>query len=986
MFLKRILCFYVLFSTQNYMYSQGIDATTPSGPSTSTFSTYQDNPVSYHTGTPNIGYELLSLSTRSTQVSFNLRLQYHPNNVANHHAASDVGLGWTFFGGGVISKNITGRPDEQQTIASIPPERYTTAFDDLFYYDVMGYSGRFKFVKKASGGVELINLTPNKLQFEFVNSSATHLIIDSFAIIDDKGIRYEFNKYDITEFKFSSLPPTSIGRSAFFLTKIVNSNLETLAELEYQETYNRFSFGEKVVSYHKLHRITAMGYGSLVFDYSTNSGLLNSRNDMSQLNTVSLLDTGNIVKRQCGLEYTLRDFQKKTGSNDTVRFLNKILYKGSDNVVYNSYEFDYYSYGFGNNYQDIQVDNYGFTSIINTCEVEQLALPIVSTSANHRTVNDGVLHKVKMHSGGHIEYNFESNRANYIDYKLAVPELNFNSLNLDDDFNESYLTRQNNSMLYEHENDTTGLVELMAAHNIDNYTFEEVSTFSFDTTFNSLDRILLWSEPADIFIVLNGTPYPTPLILDDSQLFLSYQIKTPLGAVMDTFHLFNYQQGTRCVNLSTGAYLPAGSYTLTIGSHNGGNGTVTIYKRKKKPVLKNWQYAGGVRIKEINYFTEQGALDPVQSTYYSYDDFDELGHSSGKLILTRPISTFNGYDAVVQYKNIKVTNGNGYTKYYYYSPYDVREPHNSEWRFYPILAKGLLDYYEVYNQQHVLQEKVKYYYELEYADSHEYLYYGSVLTFGNVHVRNYYDKKVYRKKEEYLQGTAPVVTKMVDINNNVNYKLSSTLYDHEDKKHRTNYQYITDLPTEPHATSLVAKNIISFPITVESFYDGQPLSRSKTLYKNWGNNLFQPEMSQSAKANQLLETKNKIVALDNKTENPFEIKQENGMSITYLWGYNKTLLIAKIENATQAQLLTLLGVSDLANITESHLTAINNLRTSLPEALVTTYTHIPLVGVSTITDPKGDMVSYYYDNFGHLKEVRDKDNNIITEYKNHYRP
>jgi YD repeat-containing protein len=54
--------------------------------------------------------------------------------------------------------------------------------------------------------------------------------------------------------------------------------------------------------------------------------------------------------------------------------------------------------------------------------------------------------------------------------------------------------------------------------------------------------------------------------------------------------------------------------------------------------------------------------------------------------------------------------------------------------------------------------------------------------------------------------------------------------------------------------------------------------------------------------------------------------------------------------------------------------------------LVTTIKHIPLVGVSEITDPKGDKVTYEYDNFNRLKTVKDKEGNLVSENQYHYRP
>ncbi|WP_374670182.1 RHS repeat domain-containing protein [Flavobacterium sp. NRK F7] len=53
--------------------------------------------------------------------------------------------------------------------------------------------------------------------------------------------------------------------------------------------------------------------------------------------------------------------------------------------------------------------------------------------------------------------------------------------------------------------------------------------------------------------------------------------------------------------------------------------------------------------------------------------------------------------------------------------------------------------------------------------------------------------------------------------------------------------------------------------------------------------------------------------------------------------------------------------------------------------MVTTYTYKPSVGVSTITDPKGNRISYHYDGFNRLEFVKDKDGNILSENKYHYK-
>ena len=129
--------------------------------------------------------------------------------------------------------------------------------------------------------------------------------------------------------------------------------------------------------------------------------------------------------------------------------------------------------------------------------------------------------------------------------------------------------------------------------------------------------------------------------------------------------------------------------------------------------------------------------------------------------------------------------------------------------------------------------------------------------------------------------------------------------------------------------------------------------------------------------------------------NILQVSQTDGMKIAYVWGYDKTYPIAKLENATldtqnsaqQTALTAAISSSnqDTNDVTEDTLrTKLNDIRIAFPDAMVTTYTYDPLIGVTSMTDPKGYTVYYEYDDLNRLKRVLDSNGNVLSENKYNY--
>lgn len=120
-------------------------------------------------------------------------------------------------------------------------------------------------------------------------------------------------------------------------------------------------------------------------------------------------------------------------------------------------------------------------------------------------------------------------------------------------------------------------------------------------------------------------------------------------------------------------------------------------------------------------------------------------------------------------------------------------------------------------------------------------------------------------------------------------------------------------------------------------------------------------------------------------------QNRSGKITTSLWGYRAAHLIAEIDNATYAQVLTVLGQATIDRLRgaapggDAQVRALlHPLRSDLPKAQMTSYTYEPLVGITSQTGPDGRTIFYEYDALGRLLRVRDEQNRILSENEYQY--
>ena len=122
-----------------------------------------------------------------------------------------------------------------------------------------------------------------------------------------------------------------------------------------------------------------------------------------------------------------------------------------------------------------------------------------------------------------------------------------------------------------------------------------------------------------------------------------------------------------------------------------------------------------------------------------------------------------------------------------------------------------------------------------------------------------------------------------------------------------------------------------------------------------------------------------------------QARQADGTPVSFIWGYDNRYVVAKISNITFDQLPANL-VADIKTYSDTGnqsalLNTLESLQnhSALSSSLMTYYTYIPNIGVTTMTDETGYRMQYFYDAYQRLDRVEDQEGNILSENEYNYK-
>ncbi len=264
-----VLCFYSIlsFSTGNNPQSNSadLDVNEPKSPTTGALLKYLDFSSSGNSGAPDISIPIYEI--KAGALSLPISINYNSTGIKVADEAGNIGLNWNLIVGGIISRSVVGKPDDNSYYNDVYPSLSDPAYSmtgnpndfdvahgigmgaydgcpDLYSYNLPG-SESGKFVNIPNYGIRLL---PQKdILIEETTPNSDNPQVNNYKITSANGTQYFYETLERTV----SSNGTTVTTTGFtwYLSRIVSFDNTEVITFNYSDTYFDIlsSPGESVV-------------------------------------------------------------------------------------------------------------------------------------------------------------------------------------------------------------------------------------------------------------------------------------------------------------------------------------------------------------------------------------------------------------------------------------------------------------------------------------------------------------------------------------------------------------------------------------------------------------------------------------------------------------------------------------------------------------------------------------------------------------------
>jgi len=961
----------------------------PPSPQAAQFNRYGEIPVGYTTGVPQIDIPIYTLSTGWIDIP--ISISYHASGFRVRDIPSPVGLGWVLNAGGLISRSIEVKPDfEDSNVMSVKSNTDVTALKngtlkplniDFSKYNNVWYWENYIFSTQSTSsldtrsdrycydflgniGIARYDVDANKLlPVPYAPLNISRVSKDNYVITDTKGIKYEFTYPDYT----ISTANNHNGATGWYLTKITYPGMENdpiVFSYRQATQYSEVIYSQ-ITSY--PYRLYCYNDFSLVRCSSCcpQLGVANTKIQATTIYYKSPIITS-IQWRNVTIEFNYVSDRK----DQRKERLTSVVVKHGSNIIRQAV--------FDNNYY------FGNTERNYRLKLNSISLYGSSTTGSPETYS----------------FNYNSNTTVLPDYYQYYAN-NASSKPCNEDLwgyyngaNSNYvLPTEIRQYLYKNFN------QQVSSNESANRRPSETSTKTC-----ILEEIVYPTKGKTRFeYEINRSPKYYASVGDAVNdavggLRLKKRINySETGAVTD---IKEYQyEGYSTINLSYAMFV--GEQRITEQFCAGEWATVVYTVGLSSPMLSlsGWGNNPVFYNKVTEYNGEIANQNYSGKTEYYYTDnsfanFPSICYYDGTGYMPMNFSIYNdcdkGFINGLLYST-KVFNKNGGTiktignQYKFYNiPYIHTGVHLEQIRKFPSGFQWYIDF-----------EKSTYGNNWDPQ-----LYYQTNFLNDIIAVNTYAMQEVSLPEKttetDYVNGQ-PANSKVTSYGYNIKdskpilFTPSSVTVQNSNGENwvkSTAYPYSDAYKNTAPYNTMVTKNMLDYPVEVKTS-SNQFVNQTVTSYKQVSNMILPAVVSVKYTASGALEPRIVYSNYDSHG-NPLYLTKDNSDRIVYLWGYNYQYPIAEIQNASYSEVTskiteaTLNSIAAKKELNTSDSITINNLRTQLSDAHVTTYTYKPLVGMQSMTDPRGVITKYEYDPFGRLNKVTQA-GKVIETYDYHYK-